>query len=133
MDTKTLLYSLILTLAGVVIGWLLQVITTEIRERREIQRAVSSAAASCLARLKKMQIAREYSKAQIFQDEKYHLGADSDDLLQALSRRSKIMNDELGIYEDIGELLVEVPEEDKIDEHISQLIQGLQKMIIFAA
>ena len=133
MDTKTLLFSLILTLAGVVIGWLLQVITSEIRERREIQRAVSSAAATCLARLKKMQIAREYSKAQVFQDEKSHLGPDSDDLIQALSRRAKIMKDELGIYEKIGELLIGVQEDNEIDEHISKLIQGLQKMIIYAA
>jgi hypothetical protein len=133
MDSKTLLFSLILTLSGVVIGWLLQVITTEIRERREIQRTVSKAAAACLARLKKMQIARENSKDQVFLDEKNHLGQDSDDLLQALARRSKIKNDELKIYEDLGELLIGVPEDNKIDGQISKLIEGLQKMIIYAA
>ena len=133
MDARTLLFSLILTLAGVVIGWFLQVITTEIRERREIRRSVSTAAAACLARLKKMQIARENSKNQVFLDEKSHLGHDSDKFLQALSRRSKIENDELKIYENIAELLIGVPKEDYINEHISKLIKSLQELIIYAA
>lgn len=132
MDARTLLFSLILTLAGVVIGWFLQVITTEIRERREIRRSVSTAAA-CLARLKKMQIARENSKNQVFLDEKAHLGHDSDKFLQALSHRSKIENDELEIYENIAELLIGVPKEDYINEHISKLIKSLQELIIYAA
>jgi len=133
MDARTLLFSLILTLAGVVIGWFLQVITTEIRERREIRRSVSTAAAACLARLKKMQIARENSKNQVFLDEKAHLGHDSDKFLQALSHRSKIENDELEIYENIAELLIGVPKEDYINEHISKLIKSLQELIIYAA
>ena len=133
MDSSTLLYSLVLTLSGVVAGWTLQILTSEIKERREIRRSVSMTAATCLGRLKKMQMARQNSDDQVFMDEKKHLGQDSDRFLQASSRRSKIDQKEMSIYDDLCVLLIGVPKEEAIDDQISSLIIGVQDLIIYAA
>jgi uncharacterized membrane protein YheB (UPF0754 family) len=129
MDITTLFYAL----GGVVVGWMLQVITAEIRERREIRRAVSTSAAKCLARLKKMEMARLKSKDSVFIDEKGHLGSDSDEFLQAIARRSKISDHEMSIYKRISELLIGVIEEDSIDKCITELIDDVQHKITYSA
>ena len=133
MDASTLLYSLILALSGVVVGWLLQLLTSEIRERREIRRSVSMAAAGCLGRLKKMQMASQKGNDQIFNDEIHHLGHDSDRYLQALSRRSKIKQNEMKIYEGLSELLVGMEKEEMIVDQLSKLVDEVKELIIYAA
>ena len=106
--------------------------TSEVRERREIRRSVSMAAATCFGRLKKMQMARQNSDNKIFMNEKYQVGHDSDRFLQALSRRSKIKPKEMSIYENLGALLIGVPKEDALDSFISALIEEVQTIIIYA-
>jgi len=133
MDASTLLYSLILALSGVVVGWLLQLLTSEYKERREIHRSVSMAAAACLGRLKKMLMAKQKGNNRIFDDEMHHLGHDSDRYLQAVSRRSKIKMDEMQIYERLSGLLIGVEKEELIVDQITNLMEDVRGMIIYAA
>ena len=133
MDASTLLNSLIFALSGVVVGWLLQLLTSEIKERREIHRSVSMAAAAIFGRLKKMLMAKQKGDNQIFNDEKYHLGQDSDRFLQAISRRSKIKLGEMEIYEELSALLIGVEPEEFIVDRITKLIEDVKQLIIYAA
>lgn len=133
MDASTLLYSLILALSGVVVGWLLQLLTSEIKERREIHRSVSMAAAAIFGRLMKMLMAKQKGDNQIFNDEKYHLGQDSDRFLQAISRRSKIKQGEMKIYEELSALLIGVEPEEFIVDQIIKLVEDVKQLIIYAA
>ena len=133
MDARSLLLSLVLALSGVIVGWFLQLLTSEIREKREIRRSVSMAAARCLGRLKKMLLARQNGLNQIFLDEKNLLGHDSDVFLQALSRRSKINKNEMKIYDGLSALLIGVKKEQPIDDQISKLIDSVKELILYAA
>jgi hypothetical protein len=133
MDASTLLNSLIFALSGVVVGWLLQLLTSEIKERREIHRSVSMAAAAIFGRLKKMLMAKQKGDNQIFNDEKYHLGQDSDRFLQALSRRNKIKQGEMKIYEELSALLIGIEPEEYIVDQITKLIEDVKQLIIYAA
>ena len=133
MESSTLIYSLILALSGVVAGWLLQLLTSEIQERREVRRSASMAAATCLGRLKKMLMAKQNGDNRIFDDEKHHLGHDSDRFLQALSRRSKIKQSEMKIYEELCKLLIGVEKEEVIIDQITALIDDVKELIIYAA
>ena len=125
--------SLVLALSGVIVGWFLQLLTSEIRERREIRRSVSMAAARCLGRLKKMLLAKQNGDNQIFLDEKKHLGHDSDNFLQALSRRSKIKKDEMKIYDGLSALLIGLTKTEPIEDQITRLINDVKEMILYAA
>jgi hypothetical protein len=133
MEASQLIGSLALTLAGVLTGWLLQMLSSEWRERREVRRSASTAAATCLGRLKKMQIARDHSRDQVFADERAFLGSDADRFLQAVSRRQAINRGEISIFERMGALLVGVPTEDEIDDYITALIEDLQGIIVYGA
>jgi hypothetical protein len=107
--------------------------TSEIKERREIHRSVSMAAAAIFGRLKKMLMAKQKGDNQIYNDEKYHLGQDSDRFLQALSRRNKIKQGEMKIYEELSALLIGIEPEEYIVDQITKLIEDVKQLIIYAA
>ena len=133
MDASTILSSLIFALSGVIVGWVLQLLTSEMRERREIRRSVSMAAAACFGRLKKMLMAKQIGDDQVFNDEKYNLGHDADRFLQAITHRSKIKQSEMKIYEDISALLIGVETEESVVDQISKLVEDVKQLIIYAA
>lgn len=80
-----------------------------------------------------MQMARQKSREKIFKDEKMHLAPDADNFLQALSRRSEIDQKEMTIYNKLSSIVIEVTEEESLDDHISNLIDDVQDLIIYAA
>lgn len=83
-----------------------------------------------LGRLLKMQTARKNSNQKIFQDEKYHLGADSDNFLRAISNRPILDESDLSLYLRISEILIDATPEEELDHHVESLITDLRTKVL---
>jgi hypothetical protein len=83
-----------------------------------------------LGRLFKIQKARKYPNQKIFQDEKYHLGADSDIFLRAISNRPMLDESDLSLYLLISEILIEDIPEEELDYHVENLLTNLRTKVL---
>ena len=76
-----------------------------------------------------MQMARDKGKGSIFEDEREKLGGDSDRFLQAISRRSVRRKAEFAVYGGMGEILMQIVPDDRMDRHLAELAERLEATI----
>jgi len=77
-----------------------------------------------------MQTARKNPNQKIIQDENYHLGADSDIFLRAISNRPMLDESDLSLYLRISEILIEDIPEEEFDYHVENLTTDLRTKVL---
>ena len=130
--TDTILAAVIGALAvalGTVLNQVLNIWSDAKVKTADIQREVSTSASICLGRLVKMRMALERSETEIFDQEKYYFGSDTDRYLKAIASRKKLLDNERDIYEQMSLLLVGSIPLVEAPDHLESLITALEGLI----